>query len=127
MTKIHNNSLRQDELDRYLKEISDYISGRRYPDIIEESIRCLKRLQDPDGPSKNLSFFEEKILCKFHIDEETSSMIKRLEANDNEFLTLATNMKLDFRKHYILLKERHQLSPLDISQVKDALLVKNPN
>lgn len=54
-------------------------------------------------------------------------MIKRLEANDNEFLTLATNMKLDFRKHYILLKERHQLSPLDISQVKDALLVKNPN
>lgn len=127
MTKIHNDNLPQSELDRHLKEIADYIYGRRYPDIIEEQIRCLKRLQDPDGPSRSLNFFEDKILRKFHISEQTISMVKKLEANENEFLTLATNMKLDFRQHYILLKEPHHLSPLDISQVKDALLERRAN
>jgi len=50
-----------------------------------------------------------------------------IEGYENEFLTLATNMKLDFRKHYILRDERNLLSPLDISQVKDALLERRAN
>jgi hypothetical protein len=122
MKKIHSNKLPRDELDRRLKEISGYIYGRKYPDIIEESVRCLERLQQPDGPSRNLNYFERYVLRKFYIDRETLSTIKKLQKTENEFLTLATNMKMDFEKHYILRDKRKSLDPLDVYTVKKLLL-----
>jgi hypothetical protein len=61
------------------------------------------------------------VLRKFYIDRETLSKIEKLQT-ENEFLTLATNMKMDFQKHYILHDNLHHIDPLDVYTVKKLLL-----
>lgn len=118
MVDINRQNIPKDELRKHLNNIARYIDRRKYPDIVDESVRCLEQLCKDEKRLSKKPRIVDKITGRFYIDKDTFKKIKDLKKTEIEFKNIAMNMKNDIRDKCILLNDPASLDPNDIANAK---------